>query len=69
MQKHGCFIHKNLTIPSSINGVQGVSTSGPIPHKTLIMAIPTKQIITVTKCYKDPMLKKLFKENDELFDY
>lgn len=69
MLKQGCLIHKNLTIPSNINGVQGISTNAVIPEKTLIIAVPSKLILTVTKCYNEPKLKKLFLANDDLFDY
>jgi hypothetical protein len=65
----GCKIHSNITIPSFTNGIQGISTNEPIPHKTLIIAIPSSLILTVTKCYNDPKLKKLFLANDDLFDY
>lgn len=69
MVKNGCLIHKSLNIPSNINGVQGISTNSLIPHKTLVIAVPSKLILTVTRCYKDPKLKKLFEDNDDLFDY
>jgi hypothetical protein len=69
MVKQGCYIHPNLAVPSSINGVQGIATNSPIAHKTLVMAIPAKLILTVTKCYNNPKLKKLFLANDDLFDY
>ena len=69
MIKEGCKIHPNITIPSSINGVQGISSNNPIPHKTIIIAVPSKLILTVSKCYNDPKLKKLFLANDDLFDY
>lgn len=65
----GCRIHPHLTIPSSINGIQGVATNRPIPAKTLIVAVPSSLILTVSRCYNDPILKKLFLANDDLFDY
>lgn len=69
MVSKGCIIHPNLTIPSRINGVQGVGTNASISPKTLIVAIPSHLILTVTRCYNDPLLKKLFLANDDLFDY
>jgi len=44
-----------------------VSTKGAIPPKTLIIAIPSSLVLTVTKCYKDPLLNPLFKGNKSLF--
>jgi hypothetical protein len=35
----------------------------------LIVAIPSNLILTVSRCYNDPTLKKLFLNNDDLFDY
>lgn len=69
MVANGCLIHKDIQIPSNINGVQGVSTTKTIPHKTLILAVPSKLLLTVSKCYKDKELVKLFAANDDLFDY
>jgi hypothetical protein len=69
MVTKGCKIHPHLTIPSKLNGIQGVSTNKPIPAKTLIVAIPSNLILTVSRCYNDPLLKKLFLNNDDLFDY
>jgi len=69
MVTKGCLIHPSLEIPCNINGVQGIGTKALIPHKTLIMAIPSSLILTVTRCYNDPLLKKLFLANDDLFDY
>ena len=47
-----------------INGVQGVATNKAIPPKTLIIAVPSSLILTVSKCYKDPQLKSVFSKND-----
>lgn len=69
MVSKGCLIHPHLTIPSAPNGVQGIGSNAPIPHKTLVIAIPSSLILTVTKCYNDPQLKRLFLANDDLFDY
>ena len=69
MLENGCLIHPSLEIPSNINGVQGISTKNALSHKTLVIAIPSKLILTVTKCYNDPQLTKLFQKNDDLFDY
>jgi hypothetical protein len=69
MVAKGCRIHPYLTIPANLNGVQGVATNKSIPAKTLIVAIPSKLILTVSRCYKDAALKKLFLANDDLFDY
>ncbi len=69
MTAKGCRIHPHLTIPSNLNGVQGVSTNKAIPAKTLIVAVPSNLILTVSRCYNDPVLKKLFLGNDDLFDY
>jgi hypothetical protein len=49
--------------------VQGVGSSAAIPPKTLIIAVPSSMILTVTRCYNDPQLKRLFLANDDLFDY
>lgn len=69
MVAKGCKIHPHLTIPATINGIQGVATNQPVPPKTLIVAVPAHLILTVTRCYNDPALKKLFLANDDLFDY
>jgi hypothetical protein len=69
MVAKGCRIHPHLAIPARMNGVQGVGTSKPIPAKTLIVAVPASLILTVTRCYNDPVLKRLFLGNDDLFDY
>lgn len=69
MVAKGCRIHPHLTIPANLNGVQGVATNSAIPAKTLIVAIPANLILTVSRCYNDPILKKLFLANDDLFDY
>lgn len=69
MVARGCKIHPHLTLPAKINGVQGIATNRPIEAKTLIIAIPSNMILTVTRCYNDPILKKLFLANDDLFDY
>lgn len=69
MVARGCKIHPSLTLPAKINGVQGIGTNQPIEAKTLIIAIPANMILTVTRCYNDPILKKLFLGNDDLFDY
>lgn len=69
MVKAGCKIHPAVTIPDYFDGVQGVGTSQSIPHKTVIIAVPSKLVITVPRCYNDPILKPLFKANDDLFDY
>jgi hypothetical protein len=60
MIKKGCIIHPNLEIPCNINGIQGIGTKATILHRTLIMAIPSSLILTVTRCYNDPLVKKLF---------
>jgi hypothetical protein len=69
MKQKGCIIHPHVEIPSFINGYQGVAATAAIPPKTLIVAIPSSLIMTVTKCYKDPELKSVFVKNDDLFDY
>lgn len=65
----GCKIHPALNIPDYFNGVQGIGTNASIPHRTVIIAIPSKLVITVPRCYNDPALKSIFKANDDLFDY
>ncbi len=69
MVAKGCLIHPHVQIPAEFSGVQGVGTSAAIPPKTLIIAVPSSMILTVTRCYNDPQLKKLFLANDDLFDY
>lgn len=69
MVQKGCIIHPHVQIPTSFDGVLGIGTTGPLPHKTLIIAIPSSLILTTTKCYNDPKLKRLFEKNDDLFDY
>jgi len=69
MIEKGCKVHPNITIPSHVDGVLGISTNALIPHKTLFLAVPSKLILTTTKCYNDPKLHKLFEKNDDLFDY
>lgn len=46
-----------------------MGTKGIIPPKTVVIAVPSSLILTVTKCYKDPELKSIFTKNDDLFDY
>jgi hypothetical protein len=50
----GCFIHPALEIPAYFDGIQGVGTREDLPHKTVIIAIPSKLVITVPNCYNDP---------------
>ena len=69
MVQNGCKVHPGITIPAIIDGVLGIATNTTIPHKTLILDVPSKLIITTTKCYNDPRLRKLFEKNDDLFDY
>lgn len=69
MQEKGCILHPHISIPASFDGVLGIGSTGLLPHKTLILAVPSNLILTVTRCYNDPKLKKLFENNDDLFDY
>jgi len=69
MIENGCKVHPSITIPAKIDGVLGIATNDNIPHKTLFLAIPSRLIITTTKCYNDPKLHRLFEKNDDLFDY
>jgi hypothetical protein len=49
--------------------VLGIGCKGSLPHKTLVIAIPSSLILTTSRCYNDPALKRLFLKNDDLFDY
>ena len=69
MVEAGCKIHSAVEIPAYFEGVQGVGAKDSIPHKTVIIAIPSRLVITVPRCYNDPVLKPIFKANDDLFDY
>jgi hypothetical protein len=69
MKAKGCIIHPNVSIPARFGNVLGIGTTGPLPHKTLIIAIPSQIILSTTRCYNDPALHKLFLKNDDLFDY
>ena len=69
MYKKGCIIHPNVELPAKFNGVLGIGAKGFLPHKTLIIAIPSSLILSTTRCYNDPALKRLFLKNDDLFDY
>ena len=60
MKEKGCIVHPNVSIPASFDGVLGIGATGPLPHKTLIIAVPSSLILTSTKCYNDPLLFKLF---------
>lgn len=60
MKDKGCIIHPHVDIPKRFDGVLGIGTNGPLPHKTLIIAVPSNLILSVTKCYNDPTLKRLF---------
>lgn len=40
-----------------------------IPSHQVILAVPEKLILTAEKVYKFPELKKLYANNDDLFDY
>ena len=41
MVEAGCKIHPALEIPAYFDGVQGMGTNQSIPHKTVILAIPS----------------------------
>lgn len=62
-------MHPGIQIPAFFEGVQGIGTNQDLPHKTIIMAIPSRLVITVPRCYQDPELKSLYRMSDDLFDY
>ena len=66
---NGCKMHPGIKILEKYDGVMGIGTCEDLPHKTLILAVPSKLILSIKRCYNDPELKSLFEENDDLFDY
>lgn len=60
MVEKGCIIHPHVQIGADFGGVLGIGSTGSLPHKTLIVAVPSSLILTTTRCYNDPKLKKLF---------
>lgn len=58
-----------LTIAADSSGSMGLETRGELPASTAVMAVPEKLILTVQKCYESRELNKLYRANDDLFDY
>ena len=57
-------------IPQMINNQYvGVASNESIISHKVILAVPSNLILTAEKVYKFPQLKKLFYNNDDLFDY
>lgn len=70
LQSNGCRIAPGVTIPTLFSdGGIGVQTVETLRSHQLILAIPSKLILTAEKVYKLPSLKRLFANNDDLFDY
>ena len=69
MVARGCKVHPGIRVPERVDGVLGIAAAEALPHKTLVLAVPSSLILTTTRCYNDPALHRLFLKNDDLFDY